>query len=108
MQVSLSMARPLLPDGHWREIAPLLPPPRPRPTGGRGPIKDRAALIGILLVLRSGLPWEMRPAEMGGCGMSWGGRQRDLARVDFSAITAPMHSNKTSVPSASALGLCPR
>ncbi|HEV2541149.1 MAG TPA: transposase [Methylobacterium sp.] len=66
------MARPLMPDNHWREIAPLLPRPRSRPTGGRGPIKDRAALIGILLVLRSGLPWEMRPAEMGGCGMSWG------------------------------------
>ncbi|CAO4157274.1 DDE-Tnp-1 domain-containing protein [Methylorubrum extorquens] len=63
------MARPLLPDDIWGEIAP--PPPRPRPKGGRWPIENRAALTGILFVLRSGLPREMLPAEMGcGCGMS--------------------------------------
>ena len=61
------MARPLLPDDLWDEIAPLLPPPRPRPKGGRPLIENRAALTGILFVLRSGLPWEMLPAEMG-CG----------------------------------------
>lgn len=72
------MARPLLPDDLWLEIAPLLPPPRPRPKGGRRPIENRAALTGILFVLRSGLPWEMLPAEMGcGCGMSCWRRLRD-------------------------------
>ena len=72
------MARPLLPDDLWTEIAPLLPPPRPRPKGGRPPIENRAALTGILFVLRSGLPWEMLPAEMGcGCGMSCWRRLRD-------------------------------
>ena len=72
------MARPLLPDDLWREIAPLLPPPRPRPKGGRRPIANRAALTGILSVLRSGLPWEMLPAEMDcGCGMSCWRRLRD-------------------------------
>jgi transposase len=72
------MARPLLPDDLWDEIAPLLPPPRPRPKGGRRPIENRAALTGILFVLRSGLPWEMLPAEMGcGCGMSCWRRLRD-------------------------------
>lgn len=36
------------------------------------------ALTGILLVLRSGLPWEMLPAEMGsGSGMSCWRRLRD-------------------------------
>ena len=65
------MARPLLPDDLWDEIAPLLPPPRPRPKGGRRPIENRAALTGILFVLRLGLPWKMLPAEMGcGSGMS--------------------------------------
>ncbi|MCJ2061892.1 IS5/IS1182 family transposase, partial [Methylobacterium sp. J-088] len=29
------MARPLLPDDLWDAISPLLPPPRPRPKGGR-------------------------------------------------------------------------
>ena len=72
------MARPLLPDDLWTEIAALLPPPRPRPKGGRPPIENRAALTGILFVLRSGLPWEMLPAEMGcGSGMSCWRRLRD-------------------------------
>ena len=72
------MARPLLPDDLWDEIAPLLPPPRSRPKGGRRPIENRAALTGILFVLRSGLPWEMLPAEMGcGSGMSCWRRLRD-------------------------------
>jgi transposase len=72
------MARPLLPNDLWTEIAPLLPPPRPRPKGGRRPIENRAALTGILFVLRSGVPWEMLPAEMGcGCGMSCWRRLRD-------------------------------
>jgi transposase len=61
------MARPLVPDDLWAAMKPLLPPARPRPRGGRPPISDRAALTGILFVLKSGLPWEMLPAEMG-CG----------------------------------------
>ena len=65
------MARPLLPDDLWTEIVSLLPPPQPRPKGGRSPLDNRGALTGILFLLRSGLPWEMLPAEMGcGCGTS--------------------------------------
>ena len=72
------MARPLLPDDLWDEIAPLLPPHRPRPKGGRRPIAHRAALTGILFVLRTGLPWEYLPQEMGcGSGMSCWRRLRD-------------------------------
>lgn len=74
----LGMARPLLPDDLWREIAPLLPPPQPRLKGGRRPIENRAALTGILFVPPSGLPWEMLPAEMGcGSGMRCWRRLRD-------------------------------
>ena len=47
------MARPLVPDTLWVEIAPLLPAPRPRPKGGRPPVPDRATPIGILFVLKS-------------------------------------------------------
>ncbi|KQP53617.1 hypothetical protein ASF41_23325 [Methylobacterium sp. Leaf111] len=48
------------------------------PKGGRPPIENRAALTGILFVLRSGLPWEMLPAEMGcGSGLSCWRRLRD-------------------------------
>jgi transposase len=72
------MARPLVPDDLWAAIAPLLPPARPKPRGGRPPTPDRAALAGILFVLKSGIPWEMLPAEMGcGSGMSCWRRLRD-------------------------------
>ena len=72
------MAKPLVSDALWAEIEPLLPPPRPRPKGGRPPVPNRAALTGILFVLKSGIPWEMLPQEMGsGCGMSCWRRLRD-------------------------------
>ena len=72
------MARPLVPDDLWAAIAPLLPPARPKPKGGRPPIPDRAALTGIVFVLKTGIPWEDLPAEMGcGCGMSCWRRLRD-------------------------------
>ena len=67
------MAQPLLPDDLWELIAPLLPPPKPRRYRfpGRKPVGDREALTGILFVLKTGLPWEMLPQEMGcGCGMT--------------------------------------
>jgi len=41
-------------------------------------VPNRAALTGILFVLRTGLPWEYLPAEMGcGSGMSCWRRLRD-------------------------------
>ena len=65
------MAKPLVSDELWAVIEPLLPPERPKPKGGRPPLPNRAALTGILFVLKSGIPWEMLPKEMGcGCGMT--------------------------------------
>jgi transposase len=64
------MAKPLLPDDLWEVIAPLLPEWTPSPKGGQPPLTDRAALTGILFVLKTGLPWEDLPCEMNcGCGM---------------------------------------
>ena len=63
----------LVPDDLWKEIEPLLPPPKPRRyrNPGRKPMDRRRALLGILYVLRSGIPWEMLPQELGcGAGMS--------------------------------------
>jgi transposase len=52
-------------------IEPLLPEEPPKLHGGRPRIDDRAALTGILFVLKSGIPWEMLPQEMGcGSGMT--------------------------------------
>ena len=63
------MSERLIDDALWKRIEPLLPkPPRRRwKAMGRPRIPDRAALTGILFVLRSGIPWQMLPKEMG-CG----------------------------------------
>jgi transposase len=73
-----AMAKELLPDALWARIAPLLPPEPPKPKGGRPRVSDRAALTGILFVLKTGIPWEYLPAEMGcGSGMTCWRRLRD-------------------------------
>jgi len=59
------MAAVLLPDTLWNLIEPLLPPSPPRPNGGRPSVPDRACLTGIHFVLRSGIPWQMLPNELG-------------------------------------------
>src|SRR2546421_12393750 len=61
------MSKPLVSDTLWETIAPLLPPEPAKPKGGRPRVPDRAALTGIIFVLKSGIPWEMLPQEMG-CG----------------------------------------
>lgn len=72
------MAKPLLPDALWERIEPLLPAEPPKPKGGRPRISDRAALTGILFVLKTGTPWEYLPKEMGcGSGMTCWRRLRD-------------------------------
>src|SRR3979409_1825616 len=73
----LVMAKPLVSDELWEALQPLLPPPKPRRFRypGRKPLSDRQALTGILFVLKTGIPWEDLPVEMGcGCGMTCWGR----------------------------------
>ena len=73
------MAKPLVSDELWARIAPLLPPREPHgEQGGRPPVDDRAALTGIVFVLKTGIPWEDLPQEMNcGCGMTCWRRLRD-------------------------------
>src|SRR6476646_8833429 len=67
----LPMAKPLLPDDLWKLIEPLIPPHPPQPKGGRPVLDDRKVLTGINFILKTGLPWEELPQEMGcGCGMT--------------------------------------
>lgn len=56
----------------WERVRPLLPPPKPASTrGGRPRVADERALNGIVFVLRTGIPWEELPQELGwGCGMT--------------------------------------
>lgn len=65
-------------DELWEAIEPLLPPEPPKPKGGRPRVPNRAALAGIVFVLKSGIPWEMLPQEMGcGSGSTCWRRLRD-------------------------------
>lgn len=67
------MAKPLLSNELWEELAALLPPPKPRRYSfpGRKPVDSRKVFTGILFVLKSGIPWEALPREMGcGSGMT--------------------------------------
>ncbi len=66
------MAKPLLNNELWNLIEPLIPvKPRRFCHPGRKRLPVRRCLSGILFVLKSGIPWEMLPQEMGcGCGMT--------------------------------------
>jgi len=67
------MAKPILDDELWEIIEPLLPLPKRRRKRypGRKTIGHRQALSAILFVLKTGLPWEHLPQELGwGSGMT--------------------------------------
>lgn len=73
------MAKPLVSDELWELIEPLIPVKARRfRHPGRKPLPDRQVLSGIVFVLRTGIPWEHLPQEMGcGSGMTCWRRLRD-------------------------------
>ena len=77
------MARMLLSDELWAIIEPFIPlRPRRKYHPGRKPVPDRACLAGIIFVLKTGVPWEYLPQEMGcGCGMTCWRRLRDWQKA---------------------------
>jgi transposase len=67
------MAEPFVSDELWHRIEPLLPRPKRRRKRfpGRKPMDRRKVLSGILFILKTGIPWEAMPQELGyGCGMT--------------------------------------
>ena len=78
------MARPIIDEGLWSIMEPLFPPPKPRRKkhSDRKPVENRKCLTGILVVLRTGIPWEDLPLEMGcGSGMTCWRRLRDWRKA---------------------------
>lgn len=78
------MAKPILDEELWQLIEPVLPPlkPRRKKYPGRKPISNRQALTGILFVLKTGIPWEYLPQELGcGSGMTCWRRLRDWQKA---------------------------
>lgn len=72
------MAKPLLSDELWDVISPFLPAERSKPKGGRPSVPDKRVLTGILFGLKTGIPWEMLPKEMGcGSGMTFWRRLKE-------------------------------
>ena len=79
----LLMAKPILDDELWKLIEPIIPKkPRRFRYPGRESIPNRAALTGILFVLKTGIGWEHLPKEMGcGSGMTCWRRLRDWQKA---------------------------
>jgi transposase len=76
------MPNPLVTDELWTVVEPLLPKQPPKPKGGRPRVNVRASLTGILFVLKTGIPWEMLPQEMGcGSGMTCWRRLKEWHEV---------------------------
>ncbi|MFF8996238.1 IS5 family transposase [Streptomyces sp. NPDC014983] len=79
------MRADLVPDDLWERVAPLLPPAPERRLRcpGRLRVPDRAALAGIMCVLRTGVAWRDVPSEAVGCsGVTAWRRLRDWTEAD--------------------------
>src|SRR5438067_13592295 len=73
--------KPLVTDGLWAVVAPLLPRRRAQPKGGRPWMDDRGTLNGVLYVLRTGIAWRHLPTELGwGSGVTCWRRLREWQR----------------------------
>lgn len=59
------MAKELVSGELWEIMGPLLPEAPPKLEGCRPRLDEQASLTGIIFVLKSGIPREMLPQEMG-------------------------------------------
>jgi transposase len=65
-----TMSKLLVSDELWNLVEPILPKHPYVPGVGKARVPDRVCLTGILFVLKTGIPWEYFPHEMGCCGMT--------------------------------------
>jgi transposase len=70
--------------GWWDLVEPFLPTAPSRSKSGLPRVPDRACLTGILFVLRSGIPRQMLPQQLGcGSGMTCWRRLRDWQKASI-------------------------
>jgi len=84
--------KPLVSDALWERLQPLLPPPPRRRFRfpGRKPLDYRKVLTGILFILKSGIPWDGLPAELGcGCGKTC---KRYLQKWHAAGVWGQLHA----------------
>jgi transposase len=71
----------LVSDELWKLVEPILPKHPYVPGFGKARVPDRVCLTGILFVLKTGIPWEDFPHEMGCCGMTLWNRLDEWRRA---------------------------
>jgi transposase len=76
-----AMGKLLVPDELWALVEPILPKHPYVPGVGKPRKDDRVCLSGILFVLKTGIPWEEFPQEMGCCGMTLWNRLDEWRRA---------------------------
>src|SRR5215208_5290824 len=92
------MAKELVSDELWEVIELLLPPESPKPQGGRPRVDDRAALTGIIFVLKRASPGRCCPKrwaaalELRAGGDCVSGRRQGSGSLLISSATSPLIS----------------
>jgi transposase len=76
-----TMSKLLVSDELWELVEPILPRHLYVPGVGKPRVPDRICLTGILFVLKTGIPWEDFPQEMGCCGMTLWNRLDEWRRA---------------------------
>jgi dienelactone hydrolase len=82
--------RELIDEDLWKAILLWLPPERRHVRGGPPRISNRAALAGILFVLRHGLRWRDLPPELGEWNSVWRRFARWSARGVWERLLAAL------------------
>ena len=78
------MSRGLVDEELRSLVQPPVPPRKASPMGRQPRKFDRVCLTGILFVLRTGIPWEDFPQEIGCCGMTLWNRLHEWQQAGVS------------------------
>jgi transposase len=86
----------LLTEVRWAQLAPLLPPQKPRT--GRPALEHRRILEGMLWVMHTGAPWREMPAAYGPWQTIYGRYQRWRKAGLWAQIVQKLHQGDAVLP----------